>query len=87
MFKKVTFQATFYFFITFICRRNADACRQNVGISWTLSFICDLHQCHIWFLYLTFKRTAYVFFLQYDIIPYFGDTLDQDETGKKKGSG
>ena len=58
-----------------------------MGIWWTQPFICDLHQCHISFLYLTFKLTAYVFFLQYDFVLYFGATLDQDETGKKKGSG
>ena len=48
---------------------------------WTLSFIFDLHQCHISFLYLTFKLIAYVFFLQYDFVLYFGGTLNQYETG------
>ena len=48
-------------------RRNADAGRQNVGLPLTLPIICDLHQYQISFLYLTFKLTVYVFFLQYNL--------------------
>ena len=46
-----------------------------------------MHQCHISFLYVTFKLTAFVFFLQYDFVLHFGATLDQDETGKRTGGG
>ena len=44
--------------MTFMCLRNVDAGRQNVGLWWALAFICDLHPCHISYLYLTFKLTA-----------------------------
>ena len=59
-------------FIAFVGKRNADAGRQNVRLWWTLPFICALHQCHISFLYLTFKLTVYVFFLQYDFVRILG---------------
>ena len=62
----------------------------RVGEMWTYggqyhSFVTNIHA--IFRFYLTFKLTAYVFFLQYDFVLYFWSTLVQDKTSKKKGSG